>query len=327
MVVKNPVPAVSGVSVGVDDALSSRSSSCTDELSSPPWWRGTPPAPNWDQDVRVPCRNARLFNGIPAGCGTCIACRARKAKSWGVRLQLEMAQHAESLFVTLTYDVENLPAEGSLYKKQLSEYLKRVRSRIHHSFGRKLRFFGCGEYGTRTGRAHYHVLLFGVGMWAHRHVAEAWPFGFSHIKPADPGAGMYVAGYVVKKLTAQQREGREPEFLLMSRRPGIGAGAADRLAELGLKHAMVYDDYGDVISVMKKGPFNLGIAGYVQNRVRKALTGSANVPANKKRAKAEAVYAVQMAAAEAGERPNFSHSVKALQVEKKFLRSRQNETF
>lgn len=294
---------------------------------SPSWTNGTPPAPNWDQDVRVPCRNVRLFNGIPAGCGSCMACRARKAKTWGVRLQLEMAHHGESLFVTLTYNDDNLPAEGSLQKSHLSEWVKRLRRRVEHKTGRRFRFFGCGEYGTHTGRAHYHALLFGVGMWASRDVGESWPYGFVQVKPADGGAGPYVAGYVVKKLTANQRECREPEFILMSRRPGIGAHCADRLVELGLTCMLPYDDYGDIVSQVKKGPYTLGISGYVQNRARKLLTGSANVPAHKKAAKAEAVYAVQMAAAEVGQRPDFSHPVKALQIEQKFRRSRQHETF
>lgn len=322
--VKETGPAVPGNQLESKHAVSSQIS---ESFSYPPAWEdGTPPSPNWDQDVRIPCRSVRVFNGIPAGCGTCIACRARKAKTWGTRLQLEMAQHGESLFVTLTYDEENLPAEGSLFKRHLSEYLKRLRSRIYYDFRRKFRFFGCGEYGTRTGRAHYHVLLFGLGMWSQAHVAKAWPYGFSHIKPADGGAGAYVAGYVVKKLTASQREGREPEFLLMSRRPGIGAGVADALAEAGLKSRLVYDEYGDVISKIKKGPYTLGISGYIQNRARVALTGTSNVPVNKKNAKAEAVYAVQQAAQEARQKVDLSHPVKALQIEQKFLRSRQNET-
>lgn len=314
-------PAVPGNSQEKPNGIPSSSSS--HPHSSP--WEGSPPSPDWDQDVKVPCRNVRLFNGIPAGCGQCISCRARKAKTWGVRLQLEMAAHSETLFITLTYDEQNLPAEGSLHKRHLSMWLKRLRDRIFRATARKVRFFGCGEYGTNTGRAHYHVLLFGVGMWASRYVSESWPHGFIHVKPADGGAGPYVAGYVVKKLTSNQRGNREPEFILMSRRPGIGAKVADALADQGLVCMLPYDDYGDIVSKIKKGPYTLGISGYIQNRARIALTGTANVPPHKKAAKAAAVYAVQMAAAENGQRPDWSDPQKALQIEQKFLRTRQNE--
>lgn len=237
-----------------------------------------------------------------------------------------MAAHSETLFLTLTYNEESLPLEGSLHKRHLSEWIKRVRARIFYSTGRHIRFFGCGEYGTNTGRAHYHVLLFGAGMWASRDASESWPYGFTHCKPADGGAGPYVAGYVVKKLTSNQRGPREPEFILMSRRPGIGAQIADELANQGLVCMLPYDEYGDIVSKIKKGPYTLGISGYIQNRARKALTGSANVPTNKKNAKAEAVHAMQVAAAEAGQRPDWSNPQKALQIEQKFLRTRQNET-
>lgn len=319
------VPAVSGVAEESNHGVSSSSFRSSSDLSDSSSWSFAPP--DWDQDVRVPCKSPIVINGTVAGCGKCIACRSRAAKVWGTRIQLEMAGYAENIFITLTYDPEHLPAEGSLHKRQLSGFIKRLRARLLDKTGTLFRFFACGEYGSRTGRAHYHAILFGVGSWAEPEIRASWPFGFVSIAPCDGGVGNYVSGYCVKKLNSIDRAPREPEFILMSRRPGIGARFADTVAEDALRHPYWHDAYGDIQGVVNVGSYKLAIGGYLKRRIRTGLHGSPHTPATKVRAQAEAVLKVYDAAAEDGKKADFSNPVRALQIEQKFNRSRSNETF
>lgn len=59
-------------------------------------------------------------------------------------------------------------------------------------------------------------------------VGSCWPFGFVHIGDVSFDSAAYVARYCTKLLTGPKKEwyierNIEPEFSLMSRRPGIGA--------------------------------------------------------------------------------------------------------
>lgn len=141
-------------------------------------------------------------------------------------------------WATLTYDEAHLP--HTLQKPDLSAWVKRLRARVHP---RTFRFFGCGEYGERNGRPHYHCILFGLGQADEKVIREAWGMGICQVDRLEPAAIAYVAGYTAKKLGTAGRVrfrtkvdpstgedlGQEieyqPPFLLMSRRPGIGGDA------------------------------------------------------------------------------------------------------
>lgn len=168
-------------------------------------------------------------------CGGCLGCRMAKAEQWAIRCALESQRHETTSFVTLTYDDAYLPP--TLSKPHFSTWLKRLRSRLDDT---PIRFFGCGEYGERTSRAHYHALVFGLHPSQAHHVQDAWAKGHTRIDYANPARIAYCAGYVVKKQQAPRikAEARvdpetgeaytvQPPFALMSRRPGIGAHARE----------------------------------------------------------------------------------------------------
>jgi len=148
--------------------------------------------------------------------------------------------------VTLTYAEEWLPKDGSLVPQDLVKFMKRLRRYIEP---RKVRFFGCGEYGEQTMRPHYHLLLFGYDFpdkrrvssrkeypeWTSSLLETMWGFGRTLIGSVSFESAAYVARYVTKKVTgplAVEHYQRvlpsgeivelEPEFGRMSRRPGIG---------------------------------------------------------------------------------------------------------
>lgn len=173
-------------------------------------------------------------------CGTCLGCRLERAREWAVRCMHEAQLHDKNCFLTLTYDEDHVPAGGNLRPKDFVDFMKRLRFR----YGPGIRFFQCGEYGERGGRPHHHCVLFGhdfsdrefyrerngVRLDTSRELAELWPFGFSTVGAVTFDSAGYVARYTLKKAgkTNKPVDGRVPEFLTMSRRPGIGRGWIDR---------------------------------------------------------------------------------------------------
>lgn len=144
---------------------------------------------------------------------------------------MESQAHEHSLFSTFTYEV--MPNDSSVHKVHLTRTIHRLRDRCR-DIGKTIRFFGVGEYGENTGRPHYHAVIFGIGVevsslvdvsWqAHADADESRPGFCSHF-PLSSDAASYVAGYTTKKLTSSSDArlgGRQPEFAVMSRRPGIG---------------------------------------------------------------------------------------------------------
>lgn len=185
-------------------------------------------------------------------CGTCIGCRTAKAKEWAVRCALEDAVYDVTSFVTLTFDERRVPV--TLGRRDVQLFVKRVRARRKIS----TRYFASGEYGERSGRPHYHVLLFGVSP-TDGCISEAWrawlcgrahvhgsgcdsePIGFVSAEVANAARIAYTAGYCAKKIgdvpdpprsvRVDERTGEvyryQPPFIQMSRRPGIGGWARE----------------------------------------------------------------------------------------------------
>lgn len=169
-------------------------------------------------------------------CGQCIGCLLHRSKQWAIRCVHEAQLHDENCFLTLTYDDLNLPSDGSLHKEHFQKFMKRLRKAL---FPRKIRFFACGEYGSQLNRPHYHAIIFGwypedkklfsINRGSMIHVspmlAKLWPFGFHTVGAVTFESAAYVARYVLKKHTGRDAQmhydGLEPEFVLMSRKPGI----------------------------------------------------------------------------------------------------------
>lgn len=163
-------------------------------------------------------------------CGGCLGCRTSRARHWAIRCTLELQDHEQAVWSTLTYDDEHKPP--TLRKDHLSGWVKRLRARLPEQ---RVRFFGAGEYGEKTERPHYHAIVYGTA--DERAIRESWPYGFSRVDPISPAAINYVAGYCAKKVGWRTQLGEQvdpetgevyewqPPFVQMSRRPGIGANA------------------------------------------------------------------------------------------------------
>lgn len=166
----------------------------------------------------------------------------------------EAQLHDENSFITLTYSDEHLPDDYSVSVRDLQLFMKRMRKR----FGR-MRFLACGEYGERTLRPHYHAILFGFQfpdlqpykvnhnadvLYTSAALSDTWGQGLATVGAVSFESAGYVARYSLKKITGRQAREHytrthpltgetvqvRPEFLTMSRRPGIGAAWWDRYA-------------------------------------------------------------------------------------------------
>lgn len=171
------------------------------------------------------CEKPYFVDGIPASCSTCDVCRIKRKREWANRIMLESYCHADSSFVTLTYDEKHLPKNASLVPKDAQDWLKRLRFAIAP---RKIRYYLVGEYGGETWRPHYHAAVFGFAPVEKAILDDSWKMGFSSIGDLTPASASYIAGYVTKKMGKKNDAllaGREPEFQRMSLKPGIGAPA------------------------------------------------------------------------------------------------------
>lgn len=164
-------------------------------------------------------------------CGKCDACLATRRAEKTLRIVLEMALHQENLFVTLTYAPGEVPLtentyEPTLSKKDMILFMKRLRITAQRAGLPKFRFFAAAEYGEKTGRPHYHYILFGFPEYRKDLIDKAWNKGLVHVGPATGGAAAYTAWYTTKKGKYGFDKGTEavPEFSLQSRHPGLGYG-------------------------------------------------------------------------------------------------------
>lgn len=192
-------------------------------------------------------------------CGRCPSCRIDKSADWGARIDLELrtcpARGFEgAIFITLTYDDEHLPPDGSLRKEHLQAFNKRIRQYCVRKFGgKRLRYFGAGEYGEQLSRPHYHEILIGhafledrrpwrksgeLQLYRSEALEKLWPFGNVEFGDCGPGAGAYVAQYSLKKVYGKEADawykGREPEFLICSQSLGRDAFALDMVSDLAM---------------------------------------------------------------------------------------------
>lgn len=175
---------------------------------------------------------------ITVPCGQCIGCRLDRSRQWAIRCVHEAQLHEDNSFITLTYDDDHLPEGNTLVKKDYVDFMKRLRKRYEDDH--KIRFFHCGEYGENFQRPHHHACLFGhdfedkrllrvkggVRLYTSEILRELWPFGYNTIGEVTFDSAAYVARYITKKVTGEGAEeyygDREPEYITMSRRPGIG---------------------------------------------------------------------------------------------------------
>lgn len=192
------------------------------------------------------------FTDIVVPCGKCIGCRLDYSRRWADRMMLELETAGKGLFCTLTYNDDSIPCAfdpdtgeflgHTVSKRDCQLFMKNLRRDFEPI---RIRFYLSSEYGPLNHRPHYHCILFGIGLedlpgkefrkvnslgqkfYRSPEIEKAWPHGFVLVSEVSWSTCSYVARYVLKKAVSDDLSGEElgvdPEFSLMSRRPGIGS--------------------------------------------------------------------------------------------------------
>lgn len=203
-------------------------------------------------DYGKPYVDSTWYQTVP--CGKCPSCRCDYSREWSNRMILELADHDKAIFLTLTYNNENLPISDqgfpTLSKRDIQLFLKRLRKKFSDN---KIRFYLAGEYGSKTHRPHYHAIIYGIGIdsfsdtyfrgtneigqafYSSKTLESIWGNGFVLYSEVTWRTCNYVARYVLKK--QQQVEDSDGvcclPFNLSSRKPGIGMNHASSLLDSG----------------------------------------------------------------------------------------------
>lgn len=165
----------------------------------------------------------------PVPCGKCPDCVKARISQWSFRLVKHSQDKSvtSAAFITLTYDTLHVPITRNgfmgLDKRHLQLFFKRLRkAHERYSDAATIKYFAVGEYGGRTNRPHYHVILFNARTEL---IQPAW--GMGHIDYGDQGFSGASVGYALKyitkpsKIPLHRNDDRLPEFSVQSKGLGL----------------------------------------------------------------------------------------------------------
>lgn len=189
----------------------------------------------------------QLPDGRRYSCGKCEQCHNRYIQHWTFRLKQEMRQTNKALFLTLTYDYNNVPmykgkytldkqgatsvnklknfkppkvrkdGKPPIFSCDYQKFIKRLRKALPE---RTIKYVCAGEYGTEKGRPHYHLLLFGIDVDDFNVVNQSWGLGQINIGNVTESSIAYVFKYSVKGSQKTLDWRQKKQFVAMSK--GLG---------------------------------------------------------------------------------------------------------
>ncbi len=175
----------------------------------------------------------KLENGDLVACRYCWQCSARKVDDWVGRNVAESLTSTAAHVVTLTYGadlstggMDHLRASVLTYS-DVQKFMKKLRRNGHPA-----RYFVVGEYGSKKGRAHWHIVIYWKGevpkvrLRANIHFPE-WEHGFAMFDKMTPEAIRYACKYITKDTMDDARQGYGP---MMSKKPPLGHDFFEALA-------------------------------------------------------------------------------------------------
>lgn len=201
---------------------------------------------SWRRDVRA-VQDGPGWRYLEVPCGQCVGCRLNRSAQWALRMEHEASLHDANVFLSLTYDDDNVPRDMSLDKKHFQDFMKRFRDYYNYP---PIKFYHCGEYGGQTARPHYHACIFNfdfpdkvlwkeykvpgsddpIRLYTSESLSLRWGKGFCTIGDVTWESAAYCARYVVDKITGPVADvhyrGRLPEYSTQSK--GIGRGWFER---------------------------------------------------------------------------------------------------
>lgn len=147
------------------------------------------------------------------------------------------AEPENNWFITLTYSEENITktktGKPNLEYRDFQLFMKKLRKTQKEP----IKYLTCGEYGSKTGRPHFHSIIFGLKLkdlkaagengigqkyYTSKTIDKTWNKGIAIIGEASYQTANYLTKYTIKKLkkTNYKEIGITEEKLLISK--GIG---------------------------------------------------------------------------------------------------------
>jgi len=137
-------------------------------------------------------------------------------------------------WVTLTYDQTPFDDNNmmTLDKTDFQKFIKRLRKKKRDFSKQSIKYYACGEYGSKNKRPHYHAIIFNS---CPQHIQSVWDgfyspvselpaiCGNSYFDQVNENTIAYTAKYMQKGRIIPSFKGdlRAPEFQLFSQ--GIGS--------------------------------------------------------------------------------------------------------
>lgn len=211
-------------------------------------------------------------------CGQCMNCRINNQRIWACRILLESYYHPTSIFVTLTYDDKHCPVTESGLGTLIPDHPKKFVINLNKRSSLKYRYFAVGEYGEKSWRPHYHLILFGASLDDAAIIAKKWKKGFSSVSELNSERAQYVAQYTTKKMTKTHPTlgDRYPEFIRTSREKLVGGIGAPSVGWLAAMHRRregrkLLTEMGDVWKAVRIDGKIWPLGPYLRTRLRQRL--------------------------------------------------------
>jgi hypothetical protein len=139
----------------------------------------------------------------------------------------------DAIFVTLTYDNEHLPANGTLVEDHFRLFMKRLRKKYkgiksitmpNGQIQNPIRYYMAGEYGSERGRPHYHAIIYnwrphdevmckqtpvnkvGDEFFTSKQLVKLWSYGYVNYSEVTQESCNYVAQYIMKKVGGEMAQ-------------------------------------------------------------------------------------------------------------------------
>lgn len=204
-------------------------------------------------------------------CRKCLPCRLNLAREKAIRAVHEAKMHEGNIFLTLTYNDDNLVSDRLQYI-DFQLFVKRLREKVTRGIQTKevrdalyIPYMVTGEYGELTKRPHWHALLFnyfpsdykykyttdlGHKVYESETLEKLWQKGNIEFGEVTMESAGYVARYAAKKLVHgnDQDHDYHPIHKVSSRR-AIGRSWIESYWKHTFDNGFVVDPTGNKLKI------------------------------------------------------------------------------
>lgn len=168
----------------------------------------------------ISLKQERKNVSFPVPCGKCPDCVKKRTSQWSFRLRKQAEVSTSAYFITLTYDTEHVPITPNgfmtLKPEDMTAFFKAIRKKHTET----LKYFYVGEYGGKTNRPHYHLIIYNADIEI---IDKEWKKGTIHVGQVNGASIGYTLKYMIKdgKIPMHRNDDRIPEFSRMSKGLGL----------------------------------------------------------------------------------------------------------